>query len=299
MKYCPRCGSRVDEEDRFCNKCGADLGAFAPIEPEPEPIVQPMPEKKSVSVRWFPVIVVTLILLGASIGGIFLLTDNLNPSDKNTQVTYSWKMDDHSYSITITVSSEQLQPMKKSIIDKTGTVSSDYYKRTNNQTAVYGVKDYIVVDDSITKVKDDLKQYYNAISGEKPSFVQFLACFVQDAIDYETDNNDSGEYWKYPLETLMDGKGDCEDTAILLAALLIADGYDAGIYLLPGHAMSAIKADQVTVDPQYAENEHFGYYPIETAVYAHTQDRYDVGEVAEMFVYAYFHLYTGHSTAYA
>ena len=292
----------MDEGDRFCNKCGAELTDNPPIEPTPEPIIQPpMPERKSVSVRWLPVIVVTLILLGASIGGIFLLTDNLNPGGKDTQVTYSWKMDDHSYSITVTVTADQQAQMKKSIINKSGTVSSDYYKRTSDGKAVYGVKDYIVVDDCIRKVKDDLKQCYDGIVGEKPSFAQFLAYFVQDAVDYEEDdpNNGSGEYWKYPLETLLDGRGDCEDSSILLAALLTAAEYDAGVYLIPGHAMAAIKADQVTVDEQFAGNEHFGYYPIETATPAHTQSDFPIGEVIVSLIHSYFHLYTGYSTTYA
>lgn len=38
---------------------------------------------------------------------------------------------------------------------------------------------------------------------------------------------DTGEYWRFPYETLAVGKGDCEDGAILLANLLLQAGYSS------------------------------------------------------------------------
>jgi hypothetical protein len=69
--------------------------------------------------------------------------------------------------------------------------------------------------------------------------VAFVQCIV-----YETDidpvTKPSRDYWKYPIETLADGNGDCEDTAILTAALLKEMGHDVAIVLLPDHAAVAI-----------------------------------------------------------
>lgn len=53
--------------------------------------------------------------------------------------------------------------------------------------------------------------------------VNFTASFVQ-TLRYR---EETGEYPNYPVETLVDRAGDCEDTAILAAALLDAMGYDA------------------------------------------------------------------------
>lgn len=53
--------------------------------------------------------------------------------------------------------------------------------------------------------------------------VNFTASFVQ-SLAYRTEG---GEYPSYPVETLVDKGGDCEDTAILAGALLNAMGYDA------------------------------------------------------------------------
>lgn len=68
--------------------------------------------------------------------------------------------------------------------------------------------------------------------------LHFAAAFVQD-LAYLSEVE---EYPKYPVETLVDKGGDCEDTAILMAALLKAMGYDAVLVNLsspspdqPGH----------------------------------------------------------------
>lgn len=50
--------------------------------------------------------------------------------------------------------------------------------------------------------------------------------YVTRSIDYVTDKSDFGldDLWLFPEETLMLGKGDCEDTSFLLASLLLASG---------------------------------------------------------------------------
>jgi len=277
-------------------------------EPEPGPIPDPVPEKRSVNVRWFLVIVTAALLVGASVGGIFLIAGDRTYEEKDTQLSFKWAdSGDNTYSITLDLTAEQVRTMRKSTIDKSGTVSSDMYKRSSGGTTetVYGVKDYIVVDDAVKELEGKLAKCYEstyskAILG-RPSLAQFLAWFVQDAIDYEEDGPNTGgmtEYWKYPLETLIDGKGDCEDGSILLAALLTAAGYDAGIFLLPGHAMAAINSEEV-LSVMYAGNVHFGYYPVETASKAHSDQRRDIGYLSDRYDYTYFHLYTGYVTAYA
>jgi hypothetical protein len=58
------------------------------------------------------------------------------------------------------------------------------------------------------------------------SAVDFILSFVQ-SLEYVPDSIATGydEYPKYPLETLYDMGGDCEDTSILLASLLLEMGY--------------------------------------------------------------------------
>jgi len=58
--------------------------------------------------------------------------------------------------------------------------------------------------------------------------VNFYLNFVQDSIIYRYDNETAGceEYWKFPVETLVDKNGDCEDTSVLLASMLDVLDYD-------------------------------------------------------------------------
>lgn len=76
--------------------------------------------------------------------------------------------------------------------------------------------------------------------------VEFVLAFTQDIVKYEHDADyypnaiREGEYPKYPIETLAEEAGDCEDSAILAAALLKSMGYDSALIYLPGHCALGI-----------------------------------------------------------
>jgi hypothetical protein len=62
--------------------------------------------------------------------------------------------------------------------------------------------------------------------------VELALVFVQ-SFTYIGDNvtEAADEYPRYPVETIIDREGDCEDTAILLAAILDEMGYDVAMLL--------------------------------------------------------------------
>ena len=65
--------------------------------------------------------------------------------------------------------------------------------------------------------------------------VELAVLFVQ-IIPYSYDIDSMGQdYPRYPIETLIDGTGDCEDHAILLAQLLSSMNYDAILLKYPTH----------------------------------------------------------------
>ena len=64
----------------------------------------------------------------------------------------------------------------------------------------------------------------------------FLTAFVQQGIVYVADPFFHGrDYPKYPIETLVEQEGDCEDSAALLAALFSAYGLDCILISPPQH----------------------------------------------------------------
>ena len=79
-------------------------------------------------------------------------------------------------------------------------------------------------------------------------YAEFVLAFVQTCFGYTYDSVLYGqqEYYAFPLETIHNGGGDCEDTSILCAALYEAAGYDAGVFIIPGHAIAAVALDGFT-----------------------------------------------------
>lgn len=61
---------------------------------------------------------------------------------------------------------------------------------------------------------------------------------------YQSDEDTRGqpEFWQYPVETLYDRTGDCEDSTILTAALLRRLGHGVVILLMPDHAAIGVAA---------------------------------------------------------
>jgi len=69
-----------------------------------------------------------------------------------------------------------------------------------------------------------------------------VVVFVQD-IPYESE---SGEYPKYPIETLVENCGDCEDKSILCASLLDLLGYNTSLLRYPSHM--AVRANDTFIE---------------------------------------------------
>ncbi|MCI0497566.1 MAG: hypothetical protein L0Z54_04670 [Thermoplasmata archaeon] len=61
-----------------------------------------------------------------------------------------------------------------------------------------------------------------------------VALSLVQSVPYVTDNESAGtpEYPRFPLETLVDGAGDCEDKSVLYASMVIALGDDAVLFLV-------------------------------------------------------------------
>jgi transglutaminase-like putative cysteine protease len=72
--------------------------------------------------------------------------------------------------------------------------------------------------------------------------------FVRDNIQYVSDPY-AKEYIASPLETLKTGGGDCDDGALLLAAMLESIGVNTRIVTIPGHAF--VKAEMPDAPPKY------------------------------------------------
>ena len=110
----------------------------------------------------------------------------------------------------------------------------------------------------------------------KKEQISLALTFVQ-SLPYAYDSTTKGidEYLRYPIETLVDGYGDCEDKVALLAALLYEMDVDFILLVLPEHMAVGVHCDEVESD-QYLLFHGKKYYYLET-----TMEGWQIGQIPE------------------
>jgi len=144
---------------------------------------------------------------------------------------WTYKGVDYHYDLDIKYSDFQTYRNDTNVIRSIYTYSTTSVK--NAQKLITSDDPYVVeLANMITDKTDGMSEYDR---------INVLLAFTQ-YIEYQYDADSMGqdEYWKYPVETLYDGNGDCEDTSILFAAIGKAMGYDTAVMIFSGHATGAI-----------------------------------------------------------
>jgi hypothetical protein len=149
----------------------------------------------------------------------------------------------------------------------------DYYRSQvhDNKYSKYALSrnDRKVLDRIITSFEEHAdsktEAAYNVVA-----FVQSLPYFKDD-ISTGYDN-----YARYPIETLVDKGGDCEDTAILTAALLKEMNYDVVLINPPGHMAIGITCSGCSGTSYTFEGKK--YYYLET-----TARNWKVGQMPDEY----------------
>ena len=219
---------------------------------------------------------------------------DMHPNDKSI---VSNKVYDFRSNGLLLASNSSLNPVYKySFI---GLIPRDYYMMyaeyfTHKFEPSYSnILDFVTTDDDyINFIAAQFTLYSD--KNKNIFFDQLAIDFVQQLF-YNTDQlTTKDEYPKYPVETLMDGSGDCEDLSFLLAsflqfgkkeskisqnvALLVFDSHVAvGLsldFLDNSDENRAVFARAVNYTPYYFEKNNHKYYYIET-----TNDSYDLGEM--------------------
>jgi hypothetical protein len=145
----------------------------------------------------------------------------------------------------------------------------NYYKEQPHQPQTpEEYKQYVITEsdrtylhDLIGLLKDSGENKHLSARSDYRNAVSFVQSLTYEK-DLDPDTGQETEYWKYPVETIADGSGDCEDTAILTAALLRELGYDVALVLLSDHAAVAVACD--TCNGYYYPLDGKRYYYLET-----------------------------------
>ncbi len=151
------------------------------------------------------------------------------------QVTFSWIYDHHHYSLTIDANMTDLRMYEDLNVLRFGF----------DLLITFG---YVTLNDPTLR---SLATELMSMSSDMTSFerAEFILSFVQDVVAYQEDP--FPEYYRYPLETLVSGVGDCEDSAILLVTLYRLCGYDAVFVSEFNHLGAAVRVDGVHYSDKY------------------------------------------------
>lgn len=138
------------------------------------------------------------------------------PSSQTYVLTWSWTFseDGSNWSCSFNVSSDEYSAYQQ--MTRNEEQPSDFSKYvTATESSVVEIADYLVRECEARNFSD-----YETI---------WLALDFVHAVDYVSDADSKGadEYPRYPLETLIDGVGDCEDTAALFSSMTGAMGYES------------------------------------------------------------------------
>lgn len=199
--------------------------------------------------------------------------NNLNYSSDDTYMRkYSWTYGGYNQSITV-------------------TIPKDYYDFYRSKS--HSGKDFdhyaLSEDDRVFlgQMIDSFKEQGQKYNFTDDQIALNIIAFVQ-SMPYTSDNVTTGydEYPRYPIETLVDGGGDCEDSAILAAALLLEMGYGVVLIELPAHMALGVKGGENLTGAYYEYNGD-RYYYVET-----TATGYKLGEIPPEYIGDAVKLYT-------
>jgi hypothetical protein len=181
----------------------------------------------------------------ASLGGLDFSNQTIPVIERN----FTWSYEGETYAMSVVIP----EPMYEYYSSKARYVTSDYrgYILHPYDDAYLGVLvkefDKIAVLNNITK-DEELEVVI--------SFVQNLHYLTDDTTGFD-------EYPKFPVESLVDEGGDCEDTSILLAHLLEAMDINTALLNLPGHMAIGV---EVNASGVHWDVENHTYYYLETTV---------------------------------
>ncbi len=159
-------------------------------------------------------------------------------------------------------------------------VSESLYQRYHSQyrqplVGTYKYDDYVLDSLDDPTIYDIARALRAKIGGGNMEFARFALAFVQGGIAYALDQP-GFEYPLYPLETLVDGRGDCEDTTILYVSLLRAQEMSSSIVAvdtdhddMPDHVLALLPVDSsFASEISCSAGMNVGLYAIDSSLFA-------------------------------
>lgn len=178
----------------------------------------------------------------------------INDPSKSTLVrNYTWNYKGVQYDMTLNIAHTDFVGYRTSDITRSqGT--NDHDRR------------FVTSDDAyVRQIAARISQLSAGMTdADKAGMILAFTQYIQYQYDQQSVGRD--EYWKYPVETLVDHEGDCEDTSILFCAIAKQMGFDCCMILYPGHMAAGISVAGCTGSGVYTFHGKDYYYCETTAV---------------------------------
>lgn len=145
---------------------------------------------------------------------------------------YTWSYEGKKWSLSFSVNAEWYRLYKSVSIDKRQAASLSFFVTVN--------------DPYIKELANSFRNIARKESYGAYDEASLLLAFVQ-SLPYTSDAITSGfdEYPRFPIETLIDGGGDCEDTSILYATLMKILGYEVVFFAFSNHVAVGVLSEGV------------------------------------------------------
>lgn len=188
------------------------------------------------------------------------ITTTASSSESITR-SFHWNFKGTSFSWKVTI--------PKNLYDYYRSQPHDRSRLTTYKEYAISSKDKPYLDTMITKFRETGENKGYSESETIMNVIAFVQTFPYFKDDVSTiyDN-----YPRYPVETLVDNGGDCEDTAILTAALLREMGYGVVLVNPPKHMAIGVKCSSCS-GTYYTYNGN-KYYYLET-----TGSNFKIGQI--------------------
>lgn len=175
--------------------------------------------------------------------------------------TYQFQYNNSDYEISIEIPKQKYQWYQDRL-----TFRRPQQLNSNDAMASFVTENDVV----ISQLASTLEQMALAEGFSEVEQMNFVLSFVQHVVTYRDDNSTAGceEYWRYPVETLVEERGDCEDSTLLFAS--ITKNLDIETVLLfyvldetNGHLASGIHLMQ-NISGSHVEYNDLRFYYCET-----------------------------------
>lgn len=158
------------------------------------------------------------------------------------EIGHSWQCEEEDCSITLSISEELYNYYRN---DREHSAYSYKINGKEGQPNYFG----FILSERDRSVIRDLADDLSGRAATEKEKIQMALTFVQYLpYAYDTVSKGVDEYMRYPVETLVDGCGDCEDKSVLLAAILYEMGVDFVLFMPPKHMALGVHCDEVEAD---------------------------------------------------